>query len=109
MMSPSLWIVSFGLLLALAGCESELFLTDHSGVEEGNEALAAGEAGAAIAAYESAAESIPESAGLNYDRGLALSDLGRHDESTQMLLRALDTRDPKLKADVLSALGLAYG
>ncbi len=94
--------------LSAAGCESEIFLTEHSGVEEGNEALEAGEAGAAITAYEAAAESIPESAGLNYDRGLALSELARHDESTQMLLRALDTRDARLKGDVMAGLGLAY-
>lgn len=103
---PTLLVVSW---LGVGACESEIFRTEHSGVEEGNEALAAGEAGAAIAAYESAAESIPESAGLNYDRGLALSELGRHDESTQMLLRALDTRDARLKSDVLAGLGLAYG
>ncbi|MBD89511.1 MAG: hypothetical protein CL940_04185 [Deltaproteobacteria bacterium] len=109
MRTRSLLTLCGALLLALPGCESELFLTDHGGIEEGNEALANGEAGAALTAYEEAAESVPESAGLNYDRGLALSDLGRHDEATQMLLRSLDTRDPKLKTDVLAALGLAYG
>jgi hypothetical protein len=96
------------LLLVLASCDSPLFQTDHGGVDDGNEALAAGEAGAALVSYEEAAESIPENPGLNYDRGLALSALDRHDESTQMLLRALDARDDELRGRVLAGLGLAY-
>ena len=95
-------------VLTLCACEAAVFETEHGGIEEGNEALVQGTPGEALVAYEEAAQSVPESAGLNYDRGLALSELGRHDDATQMLLRALDARDAELRAKVLSALGLAY-
>jgi tetratricopeptide (TPR) repeat protein len=91
-----------------AGCDGDLFLTSHGGVDEANEAMAAGKTEEALKAYEAAAAEIPESPELSYDRGVALSGAGRHDEATQMLLRALDTRDPELRFKVYAALGAAY-
>jgi hypothetical protein len=91
-----------------AGCDGDLFRTSHGGVDEANEAMAAGKTEEALKAYEAAAAEIPESPELSYDRGVALSGAGRHDEATQMLLRALDTRDPELRFKVYAALGAAY-
>ncbi|MCB9786801.1 MAG: tetratricopeptide repeat protein [Deltaproteobacteria bacterium] len=103
---------SIGIVVALlagaTGCDSELFRTSHGGVDEANEALAAGKTDEALASYEEAAAEIPESPELSYDRGVALSAAGRHDEATQMLLRALETRDPELRFKVYAALGAAY-
>jgi tetratricopeptide (TPR) repeat protein len=104
--------LAIGVMLAacfgISGCDSEMFRTSHGGVDDGNEALTAGKTDEALKAYEAAAEEIPESPELSYDRGIALSAVGRHDEATQMLLRALDSREPEMRFRVYAALGAAY-
>lgn len=106
MCPPILLIVAAGF--GISGCDGDMFRTSHGGVDDGNEALAAGKTEEALKAYEAAAEEIPESPELSYDRGIALSAAGRHDEATQMLLRALDTRAPEMRFRVYAALGAAY-
>ncbi|MEE2779935.1 MAG: tetratricopeptide repeat protein, partial [Myxococcota bacterium] len=105
----SIRILATVVAVMSSGCDESLFKAAHGGVEDGNEALLAGEVEAALESYEEAASRIPESPELNYDRGLALSAARRHDEATQMLLRALETRDPELRARLQAGLGAAYG
>lgn len=88
--------------------EGSFFESSVGAVEEGNEALLAGEAARALTAYQAAAEAVPESPGLDYDEGLAMSLGGNHEDATQELLRALETRDPVLKQRIYAALGAAY-
>ncbi len=93
--------------LLVAGCDG-FFESPHSAVEAGNEAMAGDNMEGALAAYEEAAAELPESPPLDFDRGVALSGVGRHDEATQRLLRALQTKDPALRTRVHAALGAAY-
>ena len=106
--ATTVFLVASLLLGGPAGCDQEWLETTHSGVDDGSAALAAGRIDEAIAAFEEAATEVPESHALNYDRGLALSAAGRHDEATQMLLRSLEVDDGELRFRVYAALGLAY-
>ncbi|TNF32315.1 MAG: tetratricopeptide repeat protein [Deltaproteobacteria bacterium] len=93
---------------ALASCEGDLFDTSEGSVDDGNEALLAGKVDDALKSYAEAVAAIPESPQLNYDRGLAESLAGHHEEATQLLLKALDTREKPLMQKVRAALGVAY-
>ncbi len=77
-------------------------------VEEGNAALLAGKVDEAVQLYQEAAASLPESPPLNFDRGLAASLSGAHEEAVGLLLRALDSKDKALLQKVQAALGTAY-
>ena len=102
-------VVLFGAgMMLVAGCDHEIFQAAHGEVENGNEAFAEQRFDEAIVCYEEAASQIPESPELDFDRGVALSEARRHDDATQMLLRALETRDPELRGKVYAALGAAY-
>jgi len=90
----------------LAGACS--FETEDGTVESGNEALAEGRVDEAVARYAEAATRIPESAELNFDRGLAASLAGDHASAASFLLQALATKDRSLEQKVKSALGTAY-
>jgi len=96
-------------LAAIApGCDGA-FETSHGAVDEGNAALVEGDAERARAAYQRAAEQIPDSPALSYIRGLAESAAGHHEQAVQLLLRAIDTRRARdLQQRVHAALGLAY-
>jgi tetratricopeptide (TPR) repeat protein len=103
--SAALWVM--GAMGFGAGCEG-FFETPHSAVENGNAALATDDLEGALAAYEEAAAELPESAELDFDRGVALSLSNRHDEAIQRLLRALQTKDSSLRVRVQAGLGAAY-
>ena len=109
MVSRTMWPLLWLLMVALStsGCEG-FFETPHAAVEEGNAALANDDLEGALSAYEEAASELPESAELDYARGSALSLSNQHDEATQRLLRALQTKDPELRTRVQAALGAAY-
>jgi tetratricopeptide (TPR) repeat protein len=94
-------------VLGVGACEG-FFETPHSAVEEGNAALAIDDLEGALTSYELAAAELPESAELDYARGVALSLANRHDEATQRLLRALQTKDSDLRLRVHAGLGASY-
>lgn len=90
------------LTLALTACS---FDTTHGAIDDGNEALAQGDFAAAQIAYKNAAAELPETPPLNYDQGLAAVAMNEHAGAQSLLLRALDTSDPTLRAKVYAALG----
>lgn len=96
------WLVA---ALAFGACSFE---TADGTVESGNEALAEGKVDEAVTTYAEAATRIPESAELNFDRGLAASLAGDHASAASFLLQALGTKDERLEQKVKSALGTAY-
>ena len=93
--------------LALGGCEGA-FDTSDGTVDDGNEALLAGQAEVAAAKYAQAAAELPETPQLNLDRGLALVQAGKYEDGVQRLLRALDSREKAFLHTVHAALGDAY-
>ena len=93
---------------AVGGCDGGVFETSHGAVDDGNEELLAGKLDAALKSYAEAVAAIPESPELDYDRGLAESLAGHHEQATQLLLRALDSRQAPMLQKVQAALGVAY-
>lgn len=94
-----------GACVSLCACGFE---TTDGTVENANEALAAGKVDEAVAAYAEAATRLPESAPLNFDRGIAASLAGDHEGAASFLLQALATKDKVLEQKVKSAIGTAY-
>ena len=76
-------------------------------IEAGNQALAAGKAEDALKAYDRAVAARPDDETAHYDRAAALMQLNKLPEATKELQRAVETRDPALKADAYYNLGLA--
>jgi len=102
-------VLALAWVAALASCgDGDLFETSEGAVDDGNEAVLAGKVDDALKSYAEAVASIPESPELNYDRGLAESLAGNHEAATQLLLKALDTREKPLMQKVRAALGVAY-
>jgi hypothetical protein len=89
----------------LAACDFE---TTDGDVDRGIARLAEDDATAAVAAFEAAAASLPESPALNYGRGVAQLAAGNQARAIELLLRALEARDPALRQRVFAALGAAH-
>ena len=85
----------------------DLFMRTDPDVEAGNKALAEGRAQEALGAYDRAAAARPDDPTVRFDRGAALLQLERLPEATRELQRAVETRDPSLKADAYYNLGVA--
>ncbi len=94
-----------GACVVMSGCGFE---TTDGTVENGNEALAAGKVDEAVAAYAEAAARLPESAPLNFDRGLAASLAGAHEEAASCCCGRWRPKDKVLEQKVKSAIGTAY-
>jgi Ca-activated chloride channel family protein len=90
-MSSKWWPIQRFILLF---CAAQLlmgfdpFRTENDNVETGNGLLASGKLKQALERYNSAAKELPDSAGVQYNRGVALFRLGRYDEARQALARA---------------------
>jgi hypothetical protein len=104
-----------GLLAGLAYAQSaaaELptFLRkENSHVREGNELLGKGDAKAALESYTRAARELPEAAGVQLDRGLALLKQGELAKARESLLAATQPAAPNdLRADAYEDLSLAF-
>lgn len=77
-------------------------------VEEGNAAMSAGKARDALGLYDQAAKEGVQDPALDFNRGDALSVLGRHDEAVNAFLLATKARDPGFKAQAFFNLGNAF-
>ena len=99
-------------LLVLGGCAPDsavgkMFRTTNGHVDDGNEALAAGDGAKAAEQYKAAKEKLPESAALDYDMGTAQLALGDWDKAIASLTRALDAAPDGLETQIIYNLGLA--
>jgi Ca-activated chloride channel family protein len=74
-------------------------------VREGNRLLAETKYAEALAAYDRAAEQLPNSAAVAYDRGIALYRLGKFDDAERALQDALAGGDRELEARIKYNLG----
>lgn len=98
-------------IILLLLCCAPLLLGWHplrrevSEVQQGNEALAAGDAEAALQSYDEAARKVPDRPELQYDRGLALRAAKRLDEAAEALEKAVHTPDAELRYKAHFALG----
>jgi len=86
----------------LVGCD---FKTTDGDIDRGIELVEAGDRQAALAAFDVAAATLPESPELNFDRGVAFAGVGITDKALEHLLRALETKKPELRQKVYAALG----
>jgi Ca-activated chloride channel family protein len=106
---------ALGLCLALfhasrAAAELPAFLRkENSHVSEGNEQLARGDAKAALESYTRAARELPDSAGVQLDRGLALLKQGEFAKARESLLAATQPAAASdVRADAYQDLALAF-
>ncbi len=74
-------------------------------VREGNKLLEQGKYAEALAAYEKAAEELPDSPEVAYNRGVAFYQLGRLDQAEPAFQDALQPGDPELEAMAKYNLG----
>ncbi|MCU0677344.1 MAG: hypothetical protein MUE69_31710 [Myxococcota bacterium] len=77
--------------------------------ERGNERLRANDANGALQSYDRAARALPNEAGVQLNRGLALLAANDLAQAREALLRATDPQAPReLRADAYYDLGLAF-
>jgi tetratricopeptide (TPR) repeat protein len=81
------------------------FRTSNTAVEEGNAKLGAGKYKEALDYYNKAAKDLPDSAGVHYNRGIALSRLSKLKEAKAALLKGTLAQDRALKARSFYNLG----
>ena len=87
----------------------EPFRSTNDDVERGNERLRANDANGALQSYDRAARALPNEAGVQLNRGLALLAANDLAQAREALLRATDPRaQPELRADAYYDLGLAF-
>jgi Ca-activated chloride channel family protein len=87
----------------------ELFRSESSAVERGNEHLSKGQHEEALKAYDEAARELPNDPAVQLDRGLALSSLGKLGEAREAFRRAGSASAPKeIRGPALYDLGLAF-
>jgi len=73
------------------------FRTSNTEVEEGNAKLGAGKYKEALERYDRAAKALPDSAGVQYNRGIALSRLSKLKEARTALIKGTTAADQTLK------------
>ncbi len=81
------------------------FQSSNTNVEEGNAKLGAGKYKEALEYYDQAAKELPEEAGVQYNRGVALHRLGKFDKAREALSRATAASDRALKGKGFYNLG----
>jgi Ca-activated chloride channel homolog len=87
----------------------DLFRSQSSAVERGNEALSKGQHKEALEAYDEAARELPNDPALQLDRGLALLGLDKLGEAREAFRRAGSASAPKeVRGPALYDLGLAF-
>jgi len=87
----------------------DLFRSQSSAIERGNEALRKGQNKEALEAYDEAARDLPNDPSVQLDRGLALMSLGKLPEAREAFRRAGAGNAPKeVRGPALYDLGLAF-
>ncbi len=81
------------------------FQSNNTKVEEGNAKLGAGKYKEALKSYDAAAKELPDEAGVQYNRGVALHRLGKFDKAREALSKAVAGQDRSLKARSYYNLG----
>ena len=100
-----------GSAQAQAPSQAPAWLRSKNGdVEQGNEKLAAGDAEAALKAYDAAARALPSEGGVHLNRGLALLKQGKLDAARDALKLATDSSagSPDTRSDAYYDLGVAF-
>lgn len=103
----------FVLLALPALLGLDLLRATNERIELGNQKLQAGEAEAALELYDEALErdgisDAQARAAAEFNRGTALSALGKHDEAAQAYLEATKSRDTALRARAFYNLGNTF-
>jgi len=109
----AVWLVCAlcsGAWCAPARAELPSFLRkENSAVNSGNEALQKGDAKGALEAYDRAARALPDSPGVQLNRGLALLKQGEYGKSREALLTAtVPTASSEVRADAYHNLALSF-
>ncbi len=87
----------------------ELFRSQSSAIEKGNEALAKGQFQEALESYDKAASQLPNDPAVQLDRGLALMGLDKLAEAREAFRRAGAASAPKeVRGPALYDLGLGF-
>jgi Ca-activated chloride channel homolog len=87
----------------------ELFRSESSAVERGNEHLEKGQAKEALEAYDEAARELPNDPAVQLDRGLALKALNKLGDAREAFRRAGAAGAPKeVRGPALYDLGLTF-
>lgn len=81
------------------------FRSSNSNVEQGNSRLEQKKFEQALEFYDKAAKDMPDSAGVQYNRGIALSRLGKLKEAQQALVKGTMAKDKAIKARSFYNLG----
>ena len=99
-------VVTLALLLlvpALWGFDP--FRSSNTNVEEGNAKLGAGKYKEALEYYDKAAKELPDEAGVQYNRGVALHRLGKFDKAREALSKATAAQEQSIKGRGFYNLG----
>jgi Ca-activated chloride channel homolog len=87
----------------------ELFRSESSAIERGNEHLAKGQHKEALEAYDEAASELPNDPAVQLDRGLALLGLGKLGDAREAFRRGASGSAPKeVRGPALYNLGLTF-
>ena len=107
---PIAALLAFSLAPLTARAElPEWLRTENRRVRDGNEKLTKGDAKSALESYTLAARELPESPGVQLDRGLALLKSGDLTKARESFVAATaPNAAPALRADAYQNLGLAF-
>jgi Ca-activated chloride channel family protein len=99
------WTAGMSLLIAAAAQAEDAARSGAEFVKEGNKLLAEFKYADALAAYDKAAEQLPDSAAVAYDRGVALYRLGVFAKAEPAFQDALKSAHTELEAKAKYNLG----
>jgi len=98
-----------GLVAPAAASAWSPLRRENSDVKKGNALMPEGEYGAALEAYDLAAQELPDSKGVQLNRGLALLAQGTAEQAKEAFLTAADPSAPTdTRADAYYDLGVTY-
>jgi Ca-activated chloride channel family protein len=105
----SAWLLALAWTGPVAAELPQFLRKENAHVRDGNEALNRGDAKGALESYTRAARELPDSAGVQLDRGLALLKQGEFAKARESLLAATQPSAPSdLRADAYEDLALAF-
>jgi Ca-activated chloride channel homolog len=101
----SQWAAVMSLFFAAAARADDASRSGAESVKEGNKLLAEYKYADALAAYDKAAERLPDSAPVAYNRGIALYRLGEYDKAEPAFQDALRSANTELEVKAKYNLG----